>query len=160
MHDVVYTMHTTWNYSDTDHNMYADMSFLLLCVRFRSTPRLLHSKTIHIASQRVLVSFIAYITNIYILCKENTSTNKNTFSFSIMDFGEVKVDQQFLALLPSLLWILWPPWNVHFSQHDGVDFRIVPGLPHPLANTLHIHVFKKIIWYMSEHCGWHPHTSD
>ena len=70
MHDVVYTMHTTWNYSDTGRGM-PDMSFLLLPVRFRGIPRLLHLKTIYIAPRRVLVSFYAYIINICRLCKKN-----------------------------------------------------------------------------------------
>ena len=47
------------------------MSFLLLHVRFRGTPRLLHPKMIHIAPRRMLVSFYPYITNICRACKKN-----------------------------------------------------------------------------------------
>jgi hypothetical protein len=85
--------------------------------------------------------------------KTITSTNENIFALHFMDLGEVWVEQRFLALPPSLLWILRPSWNEHFSQHVGADFRIVRGFPHPLANTLYIYVFKKTIQDTSEHYG-------
>ena len=75
--------------------MSVDMSFFLLPIRFRGTPRLLHPKTIHIAPRRVLVSFYPYITNICWLCKKITSTNENIFSLPFLDLGEVWVDQRF-----------------------------------------------------------------
>ena len=91
--------------------------------------------------------------------QKNTSTNENIFFAPIMDFGEVWIDQQFLALSSSLLWILRPSWNVHFSQHPGWLPDCL-GLSHPLATMLHIHVFKKTIRDMSERYGWHSHLSD
>ena len=133
--------------------MPVDMSFFLLSVRFRGTPRLLHPKTIYIASRRVLMSFYAYIINICKLYKKMTSTNENTFSLHFLDLGEVWVDQRFLALPPLLMWILRPSWNVHFSQNVKAGFWTVRGLPHLPANTLHIHVFKKTIRDMSERYG-------
>jgi hypothetical protein len=66
--------------------------------------------------------------------KKITSTNENTFSLSFMDLREVWVDERLLALPPSLLWILRPLWNVHFSQHVGAGFRIVQGFPHLLMS--------------------------
>ena len=71
MHDVVYPMHTTWNYSDTGSGMSIDMSFLFLPVRFCGTPRLLYLKIIHIASRRVWVSFCLYIININMCYRTN-----------------------------------------------------------------------------------------
>ena len=65
MHDVVYVMYTTSNYSDTGRDMSVDVSFHPLPVRFRDTPRLLHPKAMHIALSRVLVGFNPYIINIY-----------------------------------------------------------------------------------------------
>lgn len=64
MHDVLYVMHTTWNYSDTGRGMFVDVSIILLRVRFCGTPRLLHSKAIHIAPWQVLIDFHSYIINI------------------------------------------------------------------------------------------------
>jgi hypothetical protein len=146
-------MHTIWNYSDTGRGMSANMSFLLLPVRFRGTPHMLHSKTIHIASRRVLVSFYVYITNICRLQK--------------------KLHQKIKIQFPYLSWIfrgsLGRPTVLGTATFTAVDFtafvecalfparradfRTVLGLPHPLANTLHIHIFKKIIRNMSEHYG-------
>ena len=64
MHNVVYTMHTTWNCSDAGRGKAADMQFLPLPDYFRGTLCLLHRKTIHRAQRQVLVSFYAYINNI------------------------------------------------------------------------------------------------
>ena len=86
MYDVVYTMHTTWDYSDTGRGMHVDMSFLLLSVRFRGTPRLLHPKMIHIVSRRVLVSFYAYIINICTLCKKNDINKWNYIHLTFPGF--------------------------------------------------------------------------
>ena len=98
---------------------------------------------------------------IYANCtKTIISTNENTFSLSFLDLGEVWIDQRYLTLPPLLIWILRPSWNVHFSQHVGHGFRPVRGLPHPPANTLHIHIFNNRIRYMSERYDWHSHMSD
>jgi hypothetical protein len=133
--------------------MFVDMSTLPLPVRFQGTSRLLHPKTIHIAPQRVLVNFYAYITNIYRLCKKITSTKENTVSLHFLDLKEVWVDQWFLALPPSILGFCSFCGMCTSPNTVGADFRTVWRLPHPPANTLYIHVFKKTIRDMSEHYG-------
>ena len=80
-------MHTTWNYSDTGRDMYADMSFIFLSVCFRDTSRLLHITTIHIASWRVSLSFYAYITNICRLYKKNYINKWKCIFFTFIGFG-------------------------------------------------------------------------
>ena len=57
--------------------------------------------------------------------KKITSRNEDAISLHFLGSEEVLVDQQFLALPPSLQWISWPSWKRHFSQHVRTDFRTV-----------------------------------
>ena len=160
MHDVIYTIHRTWNYSNTGCGMFADMSFFLLPVHFRGTLRLLHPKTIHIAPRWVLVSFYPYITKIYRMCKNNyinkwkyifftfpgfkggfgRPTVLGTVAFTALDFATfVKC-----ALLPTR--------RGRLSDYSETSTSS--------ANMLHIHVFRKTIRDINEHYGCHPHMSN
>ena len=119
MRDAIYTMPRTWNYFNTGRGMSVDMSFDILFVRFHGICHLLHPKTIHISTRRILMSFDPYIT-IYAECvKKITSTNENIYFLFFLNLWEVWVDQRLLALPPSLLWISPPSWNLYLSNTSG-----------------------------------------